>query len=208
MSKPSPTKEKFSRILKALLTEKPLNRITIQEIVNLSGMRRQSFYYHFDDLYSLLVYVYRNEISNILAGSEADEDWRVVARRMLMYVKDNQKLCENVLMSLPSTSFRSYIFTDFHILYYKIFESELKGTNVKPEYISFLADFFVNGSVGYVLQWIENGLETPIDQILDWYAGFMMSNIYVARMKPEQIPNFHDNFKDIDIEFGKPLEPY
>ena len=34
----------------ALLEEEPLNRITVKDIVQKSGLNRNSFYYHFHDI--------------------------------------------------------------------------------------------------------------------------------------------------------------
>lgn len=41
------TKLALENSLKKLLTEKPLNRITISEITNDCGVNRMTFYYHF-----------------------------------------------------------------------------------------------------------------------------------------------------------------
>mgnify|MGYP000146373628 CR=1 FL=1 len=43
----SKTKWKLAEALKKLMKEKSLHKITIQDIVEESGLTRQSFYYHF-----------------------------------------------------------------------------------------------------------------------------------------------------------------
>ena len=50
----SKTKWKLAEALKKLMKEKSLHKITIQDIVEESGLTRQSFYYHFHDIVKTL----------------------------------------------------------------------------------------------------------------------------------------------------------
>ena len=40
--------------LKALLEQKPLHNIAVNDIAERCGVTRQTFYYHFEDVYDLL----------------------------------------------------------------------------------------------------------------------------------------------------------
>ena len=48
------TRRAITDALKQLMTQKPLDKITISEIMELCGMRRQHFYYYFTDIYDLV----------------------------------------------------------------------------------------------------------------------------------------------------------
>ena len=52
---PNFTKKAIKETFVALLEERPLNRITVKDIVEACGINRNSFYYHFQDLPALLV---------------------------------------------------------------------------------------------------------------------------------------------------------
>ena len=43
----------LKQALLSFLKEKPINKITVCELVDECGMNRNSFYYHFDDIYGL-----------------------------------------------------------------------------------------------------------------------------------------------------------
>lgn len=47
------TKRDLAAALKKLMARKPINKITVCELVDECGMNRNSFYYHFDDIYGL-----------------------------------------------------------------------------------------------------------------------------------------------------------
>lgn len=48
------TKKAIAASLKKLLTKKPLSKITINDIVEDCGITRQTFDYHFADIYDLI----------------------------------------------------------------------------------------------------------------------------------------------------------
>ena len=46
----SSTKEAFASALKQMMAVKPMNKITVKDLVVICGVNRQTFYYHFDDV--------------------------------------------------------------------------------------------------------------------------------------------------------------
>ena len=56
------TKKALAETLKKLLSKNKLNKITIKEITEDCGVNRQTFYYHFKDIYDLLEWIYKNEV--------------------------------------------------------------------------------------------------------------------------------------------------
>ena len=56
------TKWKLAEALKKLMKEKSLHKITIQDIVEESGLTRQSFYYHFHDICEIIEWICKNTL--------------------------------------------------------------------------------------------------------------------------------------------------
>ena len=81
------TKQQLANALKSLMQTKPLEKITIKDIVIFCGVNRQTFYYHFKDIYDLLGWIYKTEaidsISNCKTyktwqqGTDTDKDYKV-----------------------------------------------------------------------------------------------------------------------------------
>ena len=59
-------KRQICTVLKELMTQKPLNRITVAEIMRGCGMARQHFYYHFDDVYDAVRWIFEEEAVALL----------------------------------------------------------------------------------------------------------------------------------------------
>ena len=55
------TKKAIAAALKQVCREKPFDKISIADITAVCGLNRQTFYYHFQDKYELLSWIYYNE---------------------------------------------------------------------------------------------------------------------------------------------------
>ena len=63
---PNFTKKAIKDSMKKLLNERPLNQITVKDIVEDCGINRNSFYYHFEDMPSLIEEIVIEEVDKII----------------------------------------------------------------------------------------------------------------------------------------------
>ena len=61
----SNTKEALAAAMKKLLATKPVDKITVKDLVEECGVNRQTFYYHFDDVYDLLEWVFEQDADRV-----------------------------------------------------------------------------------------------------------------------------------------------
>ena len=55
------TKKKIADCVKTLVRKKEISKITIQDIMDETHMSRQSFYYHFKDIYDVIRWIGMND---------------------------------------------------------------------------------------------------------------------------------------------------
>ena len=60
------TKNLLSGALKKTMKGKPLSKITVSMIVSECGVNRNTFYYHFDDIYDLLKWTLEQEAVEVV----------------------------------------------------------------------------------------------------------------------------------------------
>jgi probable dihydroxyacetone kinase regulator len=53
------TKEKIAAALRQLMAERPFQKITVRDLMDATNMKRQSFYYHFQDTRDVLMWICR-----------------------------------------------------------------------------------------------------------------------------------------------------
>ncbi|MGN1030800.1 MAG: TetR/AcrR family transcriptional regulator C-terminal domain-containing protein [Butyricicoccaceae bacterium] len=66
------TKRALAYVIKDMLNEKPLSRISVSALCERCGMNRKRFYYHFPDKYSLVCWIARSELEQLLDTCTGD----------------------------------------------------------------------------------------------------------------------------------------
>lgn len=62
--------------LKKLLLQKPLPKITINDITDDCGVSRMTFYYHFKDIYDLVEWICVEDATQALKGKKTYDTWQ------------------------------------------------------------------------------------------------------------------------------------
>lgn len=104
----SDTKRKMAQALRELMAEKPLKRITIQDIVERSHMTRQSFYYHFQDIYEVLELICRYELIDQIACQE-EESFAHWMERLMEIVEANKWFYRKILQDMDWERVSGYL---------------------------------------------------------------------------------------------------
>lgn len=95
----SDTKRRLAQALKELMAEKPLKKITIQDIVERSHMTRQSFYYHFQDIYEVLELICQYELIDQIAYRE-EESFSHWLEHLMALVEENRWFYRKMLQEM------------------------------------------------------------------------------------------------------------
>lgn len=83
------TKRALGTSLKTLMAARPFAKISVGDICELCGMNRKSFYYHFQDKYDLLGWVFDSEFMQLI-DPNADPDVWLYLRRLCAYFAENR----------------------------------------------------------------------------------------------------------------------
>lgn len=89
------TKVKLGLSLKKFMTTDPLDTISVISITKDCHVNRQTFYYHFRNIYDLLTWVFLNEEIEKPNNGDLEEGILIILR----YVKHNESLITNTLAS-------------------------------------------------------------------------------------------------------------
>lgn len=100
------TCQAISGALKQLMTQKPLERITVAEIMDTCGMRRQHFYYYFTDIYDLLRWTFEKEALELLQQQQGVSPWQNGFLHLFQYINQNRAVCLCALDSLGKESLK------------------------------------------------------------------------------------------------------
>lgn len=103
------TEYKLSEALKEMMEKTPLDEISVVTLTKKCGVNRQTFYYHFHDIYDLLTLVFLNEkIRNIDKARKLKE--MVVA--IYQYYEDNALFVDASINSAGKELFQEFVYNN------------------------------------------------------------------------------------------------
>ena len=115
------TKRELAAALKKLIAVKPINKITVRELVAPCGMNRNSFYYHFEDIYALFKWMVEAEAVEVVKQYDLMMDYHEVINFVLDYVESNQYLLTNAYNAVGQAGLKRFLYLDFISCLHKYF---------------------------------------------------------------------------------------
>ena len=91
------TRRELGAALRELLREEPLSQIRVRELTERCGLRRQSFYYHYKDVYDLFDWSVRQERALLLERLEGCLAWRQALLDLLDRAAEERAFYQAVL---------------------------------------------------------------------------------------------------------------
>jgi probable dihydroxyacetone kinase regulator len=161
------TKKAIAESLKKLLIKKPLSKITINDIVDDCGITRQTFYYHFTDIYDLIEWIFTSEATIALNGEKTYDTWQEGFLHIFQYVLDNKAFVTNTYHSINREQLERYLYNETYNLLIGVVEEKAAGLSVKEEDKTFIADFYKYGFTGLMLGWIRTGMKDEPSLIIE-----------------------------------------
>ena len=154
------TKQALAESLKKLMRAKPFSKITVTEIVNDCGVNRKTFYYHFEDIYALLSWIFEEEAVNIIKKFYLLNDYDEAIEFIYEYISENKDLLRNAYDAFGSVELSSF----FHMSFVGLNESLIESVEQKmhkrlPERTrEYLCEFLTEASAGLLLNIISGNM--------------------------------------------------
>lgn len=152
------TKKIIANALKELMERESFHKISVSDIMRECNMRRQTFYYHFQDKYELLEWIYREETKENITDFIEYEKWENIFSQLFGYFFRNQRFYRNALEVSEQNSLTHYLFEHIKNLYTKIIDEWIlrNDIGITKQRKDLMASFYSYGFVGTVKTWIEN----------------------------------------------------
>lgn len=164
MSKSDLTKEAIVQSLKDLSQKKELDKISIVDITNHCGLNRQTFYYHFEDKYELLSWIYLNEAFPLLADNITIDNWGDKLNAFFLHIESERNFYINTV-KYQLDVFHDYFFALARNLFMDVIEKIDIEKKVKTDDRLFYSEFFAYGYSGIVIDWIKTGMQISSEEL-------------------------------------------
>lgn len=180
------TQQMLADKLKEKMKTKPLDKITVTELVACCKVNRQTFYYHFQDLYDLLAWIYQTEAVNAIAAKRSFKTWQEGLDSILEYVEDNKTMCINTYRSVARDHLEAFLNDTLLDLLGNVVTELDPETKLSKENHRFITQFYAFAFAGVLLEWIGSGLKTPHEVITEKITTIMEGNFQQAIIRFEE----------------------
>lgn len=155
-----------------LLENESLDKITVRDIVEECEINRNTFYYHYSDIYDLLDDVFRVEAEKFLEQDVDDnktfgEEYARAAqfvlkyRKAILHIYDSKKrdVLENYLETLAFSFINRFV------------KKESEGYVLSDDDVDYITGFYTHAIVGNTIEWIKRKLPSGQERFIARTAG-------------------------------------
>lgn len=159
------TKRALGEALRSLLMKRTLDKITVKDIVETCGVNRQTFYYHFHDVYDLLEWIFEDTITAMLEKEQNYDNWAQGMDKIIAKMLEDRKVILNAYHSVSHEAVSRFIKRWLQPFVRSVVERKAEGLGVSEEDKAFVADLFTLATAGFFTEWVEDQLSE--DQLHD-----------------------------------------
>ncbi len=169
------TKQALIASFKKLLETEPFDKITISDITNDCGLSRQTFYYHFRDIFDMIRWIYNSESLNEIGGRGRYRTWQDKIRELFDYTLNNKSLILGTFNSKCRNDLVGY-YMDVSIRKISDIVEMKSDGDIAEKDKKFIASVYAYAFVGIMVDWISDGMKESSEEMVDRVYKIVMSN--------------------------------
>lgn len=141
-----------------LLEEKPLNDITVKDIVETCGINRNSFYYHFQDIPTLLDEMIKEEAEAIIEKHPNINSVVECYDAVVEFISQRKKAIRHIYYSVNREMFENHLITLSEHIVRRYVTSVITDTSISDEHKEIMIGYYKCVCLGLALDWLNSGM--------------------------------------------------
>lgn len=178
------TKQAIAQTFLELLEKRCIDKITVKDIATECGVNRQTFYYHFRDIYDLMEWCLTQGIEKYASQQLAvDENWQDQIRLLFHFFYQHRIAILHGYDATNRVQYERVVVKWVSQMVYNRLESYPQAQAVPEEKKEFISKVYARGYAGIVLEWIEDGMPDERHVRLEDYFVMMDGSMETALEK-------------------------
>ena len=151
------TKKLLAEALKDLMRRKAFSKITVSEIISACGVNRKTFYYHFEDIYALLKWMFDEEAVEVVKHFDLLVDYEEAIRFVMNYVDKNDYIISCAYDSIGRDEMKRFFCADFTGVITSVIDAAEDKLQIKidPDFKKYVAKFYTEAISGMLIDWAQ-----------------------------------------------------
>ena len=151
------TERAITQAFVELLNEYPLDKITVRQIAQKCGISRNTFYYHYHDIYDLLEQLFASEEERLLAGIDNIVTLQQTFTEATMFVRQNQRAIFHIYNSIGRDTLSSYLYNSARICMRNYILHQCEGVSPSEQDLNDLIFLYASMLEGAVINIMREG---------------------------------------------------
>lgn len=177
MAKPELTKQLLAATLKQLMEKIPLDKISVQAIVDACGLNRKTFYYHFQDKQALVCWIFDREYASL---TDLNQDNSIIDE-LIAHLYANKTFYVAALTSKAQNNLEEHM---FKVVYDGIAQKIrlILGTGRLGPTEKMIANYFAHALMGSLTEWARESMKSsPAEEMINFYSITQECLEYIVR---------------------------
>lgn len=145
-----------------LLNERPLNQITVRDIVEDCGVNRNTFYYYFQDLPQLIETIVDEDAKRIIEEYPAVDSMEECLNAVVGFALKNRRAVLHIYHSINRDIYEQYQWRICEYVVTLYVDGILSGRAVNAQDRQLLIDYLKGVCFGLLIGWLNEGMHSDI----------------------------------------------
>ncbi len=142
-----------------LLEEKPFNKITITDITARCGLNRMTFYYHFDNIYELMIWGLEMQMHEASKDCVNYENWKIGYLRIFHFALDRQKYIKKIFQTIKQEHLEHYLNKIAERMVISVIDDKIGDKVIDEDDRIFTAQICSHVLIGTLVSWVSRGMK-------------------------------------------------
>lgn len=156
------TKQVIESTLAELMERKRLDKITVTQICQNSGIDRQLFYYYYKDKYDVINQFYQRNADSLVDTLRTSMPWEQVLNHILLHMKDHEDYYINAFRTEGQNAFPVFLEHYTYNMYRRVIAAQ-GGPQAMNRQMSFSLEFFSHSAAYMAAKWAKNRMREPTE---------------------------------------------
>ena len=159
---PNFTRSAIKQSFVKLLNQRPINQITVKDIVEDCGINRNSFYYHFADMPALVEEIITDEADRIISEYSSIDSIEDGFNAAVQFILDNKKAVYHIYNSANRDLYIPYLLNICQYVASTYFSTVFPDAPVKEGDKELIIMFYKCELFGVIVEWLNTGMKLDI----------------------------------------------
>ena len=159
---PNFTKRAIKDAFLRQLTERPLNQITVKDIVEECGINRNSFYYHYEGIPSLLEEIIAEELTRLTKAYPSIDSMEQGVDAAVEFIRANKRAVIHIYNSMSRDVFERYLMDTCRYVVTTYINTALAGRPIIEEDKTVLIRYHTCACFGNIIDWLNGGMKDDL----------------------------------------------